>query len=160
MPYTNSDYLRDDKFMSPEMFILLYTDMHLSDSGLMVLDGYKQFDNEPYYKYYAEEKPRHELFERDMRHICKLLGLELMPDQDFHQKIVFTPESTHKLMQMGMHYTKDHFKHLLQARHCHRLFKSAENQGLPKLPEDLKAKIISAAFPELHPVEVKAVKIK
>lgn len=72
-----------------------------------------------YYKQYVNvdgEAP-HELFERQLTHVAKMLALEFAQDCNFRRKITFTPESSQRLIAAGLHLTPAYFKSLLGFHH-------------------------------------------
>lgn len=107
---------------NPEFRLLARSNMYLNDDGLMTLDYRKCFMIDDAYNFDEDDNGRtimqkRDFFEAEMRHAAKLLGLSFSPDQDFYKNrvVTFTPESTRKLMDWGLHITKDY---------CHQIAKT------------------------------------
>lgn len=128
-----------------EVQLLKQAGMHLNSDGLMELDIY---ETPSYKKNYATGKWMNDKLEEEVRAACQLLNLDILPG-DFHQRIVFTRDSTIDLMNRAMHYSEDYAKALMRTSHRFRLFKSIEDQrkDMPRLPLDIKTRILrEAAF--------------
>jgi len=145
----------DGEFILPYCYdigeLISLTDgyLQLNSQNLMELDVSKMDS----YKYrYAVDCKRHDAFEKDIRHAFGLLGLHFLPNQNFHERIIFTPESTRILMDYGMHYSRDYCAQLIQAKEHHRFFQRLESnrKDLPTLPADIKAAIIKYTCPNIH----------
>lgn len=82
------------------------------DGRLSIKDHLNNF---MYKRHYAREQRNHKIFEREMRHLGHIIGLEFAPC-DFHKEIIFTEACTKQLMAKGLHFHVDYVRQLLQEK--------------------------------------------
>ncbi len=154
-PYTG----RIDGILS----MLMDAKFYLNDSGAMVLDYDKSFQGHlaKDYDHFLEndgEMKKLDSFEIEIRHVLKLLGLQLVPDQDFYDNhvVAFTKESTRTLMDWGYHISKDHCKKLLKAGHDLKKLDmvAAQTPALADMPEEMHLALMTSVAPSLPVNEV------
>lgn len=102
----------------------------ISISNLMENAGYK--------KTYAPGKWNHDILKDEMIFLGKVLGLEFEPNCDFHQEMIFTKESSQKLIAQGLHFNITYVKNLLQLQNNYTFFA----RHIPHLPHDI-SKVIA-----------------
>lgn len=92
-------------------------------------------DNPKYKEFYAPGARNHDILEREMRHMGKIIGLEFAEDCNFHGEIIFTEQCTQDLKAKGLHFGEAYVKKLLQAKNYWIVF----NQGF-KYPANQEGK--------------------
>ncbi|WP_115712895.1 hypothetical protein [Legionella sainthelensi] len=90
------------RFTYTEWHFLRRAEFHMRLDGRMSIIGLP--NNKGYQKFYAEGQRNHEIFEKEMRHLGKIIGLEFAEDCDFHNELIFTEQCTQELKAKGLHY--------------------------------------------------------
>tara|TARA_R110000868_G_scaffold276747_5_gene536508 strand:+ start:76 stop:1452 length:1377 start_codon:yes stop_codon:yes gene_type:complete len=140
-----------------EIHLLLAANFTLNDRGQMVIDIR---ETKAYKEHYAPPKCGPSVLEVELRHACRLLGLEFLPNLNFHQEMIFDADSTRYLMNRGFHYSENYCKKLIRATHHMRLFQNSSEQEqsgtnyIRLLPLDLQTQIVS------HEAEVTRAEVK
>lgn len=144
-----------------EVTLMKECNMHLSPTGFMQLDINKE-NGSAYNRHYAAGEANHDILEREMRMAFDLLGLNFLPQLDFHNgRILFDAESSKELMNHGMHFSEEYFKKLMQTTHHHRLFKpntQGNTHPIQSVPTDPKNLLSSWAHPGVDQAEEIAVR--
>jgi len=83
-----------------EFSVFLHADFCIRDDGRMNIELQ---NNAGYQKHYGKNARLHGKCEQEFRFLAKVLGLEFAADTNFHQEMIFTPESTLKLKALGLH---------------------------------------------------------
>ena len=83
-----------------EFSVLLHADFCIRDDGRMSIELQ---NNAGYQKHYGKNARLHGKCEQEFRFLANVLGLEFAAETNFHQEMIFTPESTLKLKALGLH---------------------------------------------------------
>lgn len=143
-----------------ELILLHDSKLFMNSDGLMEMD----FKNSTFYRnfYLPELKDDDyipttpDLLEPQLRHACKLLGLEFLPGINFHDRIIFTPDSTQKLMDSGYHLSESYCRSLMRASHDYKKLDVLLSQDGISPSADVKSVIVKMGEPLLHDDELRA----
>ncbi len=132
----------------PEWSFLRHIKVTFDEHGIACM---RDIQNNPgYKKYYANGRPNHAIFGKEMIHFWKTAGFPIQEDDDLHHEQRFTPDSSEKLKQAGF-LTVPQIKRLMHARNIAGFFKHSIYQGSS---EETKLDAYQALFPHI-PVELK-----
>lgn len=125
-----------------ERTFLKYAQFILDDNELLSIVNIS--NNPGYIEYYhPDTNPRrHKIFQPEMEYLFKTVWeAEFIPGCNFHDKITFTKESTHKLLPLGLHLTVEAIKKEMKAKNDFmKLFKHHKVNEIP-IPKDVLTKI-------------------
>lgn len=117
-----------------EIQLLCSSRITRNENGLMELHFH---ETEIYRNRYAPHKPGHDVFQIELEHACRTLGLHFVTGQDLRISAVFDKSTSNYLMDLGFHYNKEYFQRLIKL--SHHVFWHTQI-GLD-LPRHIKAKI-------------------
>jgi len=85
--------------------------------------GIQVANNKGYLEHYAPGCRNHDILEREMRYLGKVIGLEFEPETDFHKEIIFNDVTSQRLIASGIHLNSDCLKNMLQPKSVGLFFK-------------------------------------
>lgn len=103
--------LYEDKY--EEIKMLLAADLSLNANGEFELDYTRTPTYQQIYAPTKQTKP--DLLKTEITTLFKYLNMQFKPEQDFHQKIIFSRASNQELMRRGLGWTKPACVHLLKS---------------------------------------------
>lgn len=103
--------------------------------------------NPAYQTYYAPGKPNELLLKDEINFLFSLLNLQIESDCNVHDEIVFTEDSSRRLIAMGLHIDADYVKQLIAFKNKLSIFGQAYRQPwgdgqnntsiIPAVPKDI-----------------------
>lgn len=111
----------------------------------MIIDVSKDTDsNSGYSRWYAVGKDNHHIFADELVALFDILGMSFEKNINFHEKIIFSEESSKKLLEMGLDIDVNNIKKVVKARNNHLFFQQVNKSG--DLRKYLPKEIIEAIF--------------
>lgn len=83
-------------------------------------------NNAGYNANYALGKPNHAKMQAEFEHLLNIMGLKFSEDTDFHKELIFTQESSRKLIKNRLHHNCSYLKTLLSTKNTAALFNQAK----------------------------------
>lgn len=115
---------------------LKYAQFRLDENGFLNIVN---ISNNPGYLRHYSSGTDYYLLQPEMEYLAQnVWGVEFMPGCNFHDKITFTKESTHKLLYLGLHLNVEAMKDEIKAKNNFlTLFKNHEINGVA-VPKEIQ----------------------
>lgn len=103
-----------------ELFLLSKAIFTIREDGRMSIANIQEMTI--YKVHYARRKNEVPSLRDELMYLGQMIGLEFAEDSDFVNEIIFTPSSTRKLVDLGVHYHEDYIRNLLYTQNKFRFF--------------------------------------
>jgi hypothetical protein len=108
-------------------------------------------NSKDYNQHYAPGKNNHGFFDRELLAWAPHANLSFSEKTEWHKTIIFSAESSQRLLAMQLHFNVDNIKALLKARNNYGLFQQASRSGnLRNLVHDIVKAIFTLALGPMY----------
>lgn len=115
-------------------------------NGLVAVNWH---ENKAYEEHYAEKMRNHDILKKELIHLAPLIGLEFMPNLDFHNELVFTPACSKRLIDLGLNLNLQYVKNFCFAKNTYQTVysyfrsKYSTDNMWHSLPDDILNEVAS-----------------